>query len=114
MPYFYGMKWLITIWAVCVVLLSALPCPDGDCCAYTGSAPASHHTDAPASDADDHHAPCSPFCHCATCLGFTLTPAIIYLQPPSSLYLSRQPVRFAYAALRPDDVLLTIWQPPKV
>ncbi len=104
------MNWLITLWAVCVVLLSGLPCPDSDCCVY--DQPVSQHADLP-GHADDH-APCSPFCHCAACVGFVMPqPASQILLPASFLALLQSP-QFDYLFQVSDDVLMAVWQPPKV
>ncbi|CCH55121.1 hypothetical protein BN8_04356 [Fibrisoma limi BUZ 3] len=66
-------------------------------------------------DDDDHHqAPCSPFCHCATCVGFTVPqPSISGLLPQTACRLLTPSV-FAYHPIHHEDVTASIWQPPKL
>ncbi|GAB3641682.1 hypothetical protein GCM10027423_23180 [Spirosoma arcticum] len=92
-----------------VLVLTGLPCPDGDCHAHaTATAVQSSH-----ADNEDHQAPCSPFCHCATCGGFTIPQPLVGTLPanPPSLLLTRS--AFAYQPIQPYDVSSPVWQPPK-
>ena len=92
-----------------VLLLTGLPCPDGNCHAHaTATATQSSHT-----DNEDHQAPCSPFCHCATCAGFTAPQPVVSALPItlSTRLLTR--LVFAYQPIQPHDVSSSVWQPPK-
>ncbi|RIV24958.1 hypothetical protein DYU11_06465 [Fibrisoma montanum] len=104
------MNRLIWLLAMYVLILTGLPCPDSDCHAHavsTSSVPASHDSN------EQHEAPCSPFCHCATCVGFTVPqPLVSTLLPQTASRLSN-PSTFAYHPSQHEDVIASIWQPPK-
>ena len=102
------MNRLIGLLAMYVLVLTGLPCPDGNCHARaTPVTTQSSHT-----NDDDHRAPCTPFCHCATCAGFTMPQRLVsVLAAPSSPLLTRP--AFVYQPIRPDDVSGSFWQPPK-
>lgn len=101
------MNRLIWLLAMYVLVLTGLPCPDGDCRATPAATQPSHDDD------EDHQAPCSPFCHCATCVGFTIPQPLMgtLAANPSSRLLTRS--AFTYQPIRPDDVSGSFWQPPK-
>ncbi|WP_460995948.1 DUF6660 family protein [Spirosoma harenae] len=107
------MKVVISIFSFWLLLLTGLPCPDADChehvnrTATTSSIPTDDHD-------HDHKAPCSPFCHCATCLGFSVPQPFGYVlfTELSGPVVSRQ--LFSYQSPSHTDVLLGIWQPPKL
>ncbi len=106
---FVAMNRLIGLLAMYVLLLTGFPCPDGDCYAHaTPAATQSSHT-----NDEDHQAPCSPFCHCATCAGFTVPQPVVSALPanPSSRLLTRS--AFVYQPIRHEDVSSSFWQPPK-
>ncbi|MBD2701252.1 hypothetical protein IC229_11435 [Spirosoma sp. BT702] len=108
------MRLVISLFSVWLLLLSGLPCPDAECHAHENRAAAT----SPSHPADDHDhghkAPCSPFCHCATCLGFS-TPQPFRYYVPIELPES-SPARQVFTYLSPShaDVTSGIWQPPKL
>ncbi len=110
------MKRLIWLLAMYVLVLTGLPCPDAACharAATTTGTPAAG-VPAPHDETEDHEAPCSPFCHCATCVGFTVPQPLMSVLPGSPSYLLLSRLVFAYQPIQHDDVDQSVWQPPKL
>ncbi|WP_148562503.1 DUF6660 family protein [Spirosoma radiotolerans] len=103
-----GVLYLFSIW---LLLLTGLPCPDAECHAHTDKLAQS--SDAHSDDDHKHKAPCSPFCHCATCPGFSIPRPFSYACPSQlSAPISSQRV-FSYDASSQTMVVLAVWQPPQ-
>lgn len=105
------MNRLIGLLAMYVLVLTGLPCPDAACHAHAAmatSTPVSH------DGAEDHKAPCSPFCHCATCVGFTVPQPLTNARPPKPAFPLILRPAFAYQPSAPEDVTHAFWQPPKL
>lgn len=103
------MNRLIWLLAMYVLVLTGLPCPDAACHAHAVEAtnPASH------TDNDEHEAPCSPFCRCATCAGFTVPQPVATLLPAQPAVSLCGRLVFAYQPIRHEDVAYSFWQPPR-
>ncbi|WP_080058504.1 DUF6660 family protein [Spirosoma aerolatum] len=107
------MKAVLFLLSAWLLLLAGLPCPDTDCHAHETTA-ATSHSDRANGHANDHKAPCSPFCHCATCLGFSAPQPFGYLLPEHVNEPARTQQLFTYQSPSQTDVLIGIWQPPKL
>lgn len=108
------MKRLIWLLAMYVLVLTGLPCPDHACHARAARAAGTPERRPPVSHDDDaHEAPCSPFCHCATCAGFTLPQPLANALPPQPSFLFIRRLVFVYQPIAPEDVAHSFWQPPK-
>ncbi|NDU95118.1 DUF6660 family protein [Spirosoma terrae] len=106
------MKVVVYVFSLWILLLSGLPCPDADCHAHervTANTATSQHT-----DEQDHKAPCSPFCHCATCLGFSVPLPFGYTRPAQSMTAGLSQQIFTYLSPFLADVARSVWQPPKL
>jgi hypothetical protein len=106
------MKVVICLFSFWLLLLTGLPCPDADCHIHETIAAATH--DSHSADEHGHKAPCSPFCHCATCLGFSIPLSVKYILAPTPSAAPADQQLFAYQSPAPSDVASAIWQPPKL
>ncbi|MVM30805.1 hypothetical protein GO755_12255 [Spirosoma sp. HMF4905] len=109
---FAGMKVVMCLFSLWILLLTGLPCPDAECHAqsdHTTSTSTSH-----SADDDEHKAPCSPFCHCTTCLGFFTPRPLSYTLPALLNALAPTSQLFIYQSPNQSDVAMSIWQPPKL
>ncbi|WP_461103673.1 DUF6660 family protein [Spirosoma koreense] len=106
------MKAVIYLFAWWLLLLSGLPCPDAECHArHTGNAATSASLP---TDDQDHEHPCSPFCHCATCLGFSVPQSFGYTLPTTAAVLTSSRQAFAYQLPSHAGVARSVWQPPQL
>ncbi|WP_460958173.1 DUF6660 family protein [Spirosoma litoris] len=109
------MKAVMCLFSLWILLLTGLPCPDADCHAQedrlTNTSSAAHSTNDPDHG---HKAPCSPFCHCTTCLGFSIPRPLGYTISELQSVLIPANQAFAYQSPNQSDVALAIWQPPKL
>ncbi|QIP16129.1 hypothetical protein G8759_27590 [Spirosoma aureum] len=108
------MKLVVYLFSFWLLLLAGLPCPDADCHAHERIA-STTEVPHPADDHDHgHKAPCSPFCHCATCAGFSIPRIFSYSLSVKLTTLF--PIRqfFAYQSPNHADVIQSVWQPPKL
>ncbi|WP_460969739.1 DUF6660 family protein [Spirosoma migulaei] len=106
------MKAIVCLFSFWLLLLTGLPCPDADCHAQsdqTASTSTSHST-----DDHGHKAPCSPFCHCTICLGFSIPRSFSYMLTLAPNATTPDEQAFVYQSPSHSDVALAIWQPPKV
>ncbi|WP_420149121.1 DUF6660 family protein [Spirosoma sp.] len=109
------MKWTIYIFSFWLLLLTGLPCPDADCHAHenvTTSTSASHSAEQ--DHEHGHKAPCSPFCHCTTCVGFSIPRLFHYVAPSATSTRIASDQLFTYQSPSHADVAQAIWQPPKL
>ncbi len=104
------MKWLMILFSLYVLTLSAVPCCGDDFCCEDEITLQYGNT----GDEDHDHSrpepPCSPFFSCGTCHG-----AIV---PQFALALTPQPVisrerSFRYIEYSPTGFAAAIWQPPQ-
>ncbi|WP_460944796.1 hypothetical protein [Spirosoma daeguense] len=109
------MRLFIYLFSLWLLLLTGLPCPDADCHIHENSA-TTESTSPPAEHDHEqgHKAPCSPFCHCATCLGFSTPQPFNYLLPADSSESAPERQIFTYRSPNQFDVMLGIWQPPQL
>lgn len=108
------MRFLASILAIVVFMLSILPCADmdqemhapaGQKC-YVGK---SQGTDAPEQNKSDF---CSPFCHCSCCGGIVLLCHPVAVTPILADVTGQQ-----YAQHLPRQIIkisLPVWQPPQL
>ena len=96
------MKWLMFLFSLYILALSAMPCFDKDCCKdeITQSANAPHKPEAP----------CSPFSLCSTCHGFIIPQASIEVIKPVPVIAKLTPVT---CPLYLSGFSNPTWQPPK-
>ena len=108
---FASMNGLLYLFSVWLLLLTGLPCPAAECHAHTDKLTRSSGTHS--DDEQAHKAPCSPFCHCATCPGFATPRAFSYARPADPVTTDSSRRVFAYQAPSQRTVVLSVWQPPK-
>ncbi|WP_460984828.1 DUF6660 family protein [Spirosoma fluminis] len=106
------MKWLTVILSVWVLILSAVPC----CEVWHQDERTNQTTVQPEKGCPDdcstkRDSPCSPFCSCQTCPGFTV-PMPVGLPVAASRLLPL--LRAEFRPLLPVSVALPIWQPPQL
>ncbi|WP_461089100.1 DUF6660 family protein [Spirosoma gilvum] len=106
------MKAVILLLSVWLLILAGIPCPDADCHIHEAPTETSSH------QADEHEhghkSPCSPFCHCATCLGFSVSKPFVYTLPEQLAVPVMSQQLFDYQSPSQADVIVGIWQPPKL
>jgi hypothetical protein len=104
-------RFLSTILAVLVVVLSCFPCNDSEAAPLVESR---LELTAAASDGCHGHQMdlCSPFCTCSCCSGIAI-PAQAVLQFPVIAAFSEVPPD-GFRTHDPVPVYLPIWQPPKL
>ncbi len=97
------MKWLISLLSIYILVLSAMPCFDKDCCKdeLTQSSNAPHKPEAP----------CSPFSLCSTSHGFIISQVNIEVQKPVSGISPMTPVIVNFCL---SGFSNPTWQPPKL
>jgi hypothetical protein len=107
MNYFCKVKFLTSLLTIYILLLSMFPCPEDVFASgkETSTLVAEHPSDS--SETDD----CPPYCSCACC-------GVQMLRSCNCLQL-KTPIQFAVqhpgiADLHLSDILLPIWQPPKL
>ncbi|RYF68497.1 MAG: hypothetical protein EOO39_19310 [Cytophagaceae bacterium] len=105
------MKGVLYLFSVWLLLLTGLPCPDAECHAHTDKV--TQTAGAPSDDEHEHKAPCSPFCHCATCPGFSVPRPFSYARPSELSATSPSRLVFTYHSPSQATVLSAVWQPPK-
>ena len=101
--YICFMKWLIMIFALYILALSASPCCDKDCC-DDGT------TQSSSKAPNKQEAPCSPFFTCNTCHGFIIPETTIALTKPAVT-----PSIKCSFVINDDlsDFVAVAWQPPQ-
>ncbi|MEZ0612350.1 DUF6660 family protein [Fibrella sp. WM1] len=113
---FAAVKWLTTILAIYLMMLSLWPCADEAMTTRVPvttdvvvAAPPSH----PASHQHDHDQ-CTPFCTCSCCAAtITAIPRFSYSLGPAVRFVAITTDGFCYAPTRWVAPPATIWQPPQ-
>ncbi|WP_128547975.1 DUF6660 family protein [Larkinella soli] len=105
------MKLWLLIWSMYLMALSGVPCPEQHC--LDGHNHPAASASQPPADHQPDEAPCSPFCHCAVCPGFTVPQPLWSTLPAISFKPVFRP-QFAYSSPTPDDIFRSVWQPPKI
>ncbi|UFH56637.1 DUF6660 family protein [Spirosoma sp. KNUC1025] len=105
------MKFTVFLLSLWLLLLTGLPCPDADC--HTTSTVMTHSSQSDEHD-HGHKAPCSPFCHCATCFGFSIPRLFNYASSSEPVALISSEQVFDYQSPDQADIADSIWQPPKL
>jgi hypothetical protein len=104
------MKYWLRLIAIYVLVLTGSPCPASHCAAESEAlATGQTHDQHP----DSEHLPCTPFCHCTTCAGFTV-PQAVAVDCPTELLPTISVAIFFYQPGQRPDVYPAIWQPPKI
>ncbi|MEH6308732.1 MULTISPECIES: DUF6660 family protein [Olivibacter] len=104
------MKWLVYLFSIYVLVLSAVPCGAEDNCCIDETYSLAER-EKPAEERDHRSiCPCSPFFACGVCSGAVLPNAIMAVIKELSPIL-QQP--FSYQEYPLLELPRTIWQPPK-
>jgi|UniRef100_F4C0Z2 hypothetical protein len=104
------MKWLVYLFSIYVLVLSAVPCGAEDNCCIDETYSLAER-EKPAEERNHRSVcPCSPFFSCGVCSGAVLPNAIMAVSKELSPIL-QQP--FSYQEYPLLELPRTIWQPPK-
>lgn len=107
-------KFISSLLAMLVLLLSCLPCNDADALPSSGDRNTSISA-APVQDCSGHHSDCdlcSPFCACFCCAATALPVSLNITALP---LLPEEPGPLtAYLPASLSEVLIPIWQPPQI
>ncbi|HEX4852457.1 MAG TPA: hypothetical protein VFV08_16685, partial [Puia sp.] len=101
----HTMKFIGFILAIYVLVLSATPCCDKDCCTQDKTEQGTNHHD------NNCKGDCSPFFACGSCAGFTVTPnnfSIVQIK------LFAQTEFSDFYLISSSAYFSSFWQPPRL
>ncbi|WP_120516427.1 DUF6660 family protein [Chitinophaga barathri] len=104
------MKWLMILFSLYVLTLSAVPCCGDDFCCEDEIA--MQHGGAGEEDHDHNRPepPCSPFFSCSTCHGAVIPQFTLALTPQPAISKN---IQFEYIEHFLSEYATAIWQPPQ-
>jgi len=102
MLYICGMKWLMILFSCYILILSAMPCFDKDCC--------KDETSQSSQSSNKSQAPCSPFYICSSCHGFVIPESGVELQKPEP---EIPKLTISILNLHLSGYCSTAWEPPR-
>lgn len=108
------MKFIWSILAIIILVLSCIPCSDAEVVAMeqtfintTAKSTSQHKTD------QEHKDLCSPFCQCSCC-AVAYTIPLIPVTDVTTGHAFPDKIFAAYLQQSPVGITLPVWQPPKI
>lgn len=108
---FDHMKWLMILFSLYVLALSAVPCCGDDLCCEDEIMLQQGNEGDKDHDHNRPEPPCSPFFSCSTCHGAVISQVTPAITPQ---FVISKKLRFQYTEHFLSEYATAIWQPPQV